>query len=151
MSLRAALLHRAADWVPSDAARARVYRASGLSMGRDVFVGEGVLFDKLFPQNVVIGDRVAIGARCIITAHQTTVTARDLSVLYPDKQFTTTIEHDCWLMPGVTVTPGVTIGHHSVIATGVVVHKDVAPYSVVVGPGFRVAKTLRPEDLGQSG
>ena len=79
MSLRAALLHRAADWVPSDAARARVYRASGLSMGRDVFVGEGVLFDKLFPQNVVIGDRVAIGARCIITAHQTTVTARDLS------------------------------------------------------------------------
>jgi acetyltransferase-like isoleucine patch superfamily enzyme len=151
MSLRAALLHRAVDWVPSDAAHTRVYRASGLSMGRDVFVGEGVLFDKLFPQNVVIGDRVAIGARCIITAHQTTVTARDLSVLYPDKQFTTTIEHDCWLMPGVTVTPGVTIGHRSVITTGVVVHKDVAPYSVVVGPGFRVAKTLRPEDLGQSG
>lgn len=147
MSLRAALLHRLADWVPSDEARASVYRKSGLTMGRDVFIGEGVLFDKLYPQNVVIGDRVAIGARCIITAHQTTVTAKDLSRLYPDKQFTTTIEHDCWLMPGVTITPGVTVGHHSVLATGVVVHKDVPPYSVVVGPGFRIAKTLSEEDF----
>lgn len=147
MSLRTAILHRLADWVPSDSVRASVYRASGLTMGRDVFVGEGVLFDKLFPANVVIGDRVAIGARCVITAHQTTVTAKDLAVLYPDKEFTTTIEHDCWLMPGVTITPGVTIGHHSVIATGVVVHKDVPAYSVVVGPGFRVAKTLSQSDF----
>jgi acetyltransferase-like isoleucine patch superfamily enzyme len=147
MSFRAALLHRLADWVPHDEKRAGVYRASGITMGRDVFVGEGVLFDKLYPANVVIGDRVAIGARCVITAHQTTVTARDLSRLYPDKEFTTTIEHDCWLMPGVTVTPGVTIGHHSVIATGVVVHKDVPPYSVVVGAGFRIAKTMDPKDF----
>ncbi|WP_191907962.1 acyltransferase [Nocardioides cynanchi] len=147
MSFRAAILHRIADWVPSDEARSKVYRASGLTMGKDVFIGEGCLFDKLVPGNVVIGDRVAIGARSVITAHQTTVTARDLSVLYPDKEFTTTIEHDCWLMPGVTITPGVTVGHHSVIATGVVVHKDVPPYSVVVGPGFRIAKTLSPEDL----
>jgi acetyltransferase-like isoleucine patch superfamily enzyme len=116
-------------------------------MGKDVFIGEGVLLDKLYPANVVIGDRVAIGARCIITAHQTTVTARGLSRQYPDKAFTTTIEHDCWLMPGVIVTPGVTIGHHSVIATGVVVHKDVAPYSVVVGGGFRVARTLNPDEV----
>jgi acetyltransferase-like isoleucine patch superfamily enzyme len=148
MSLRAAILHRAADWVPSDQLRTKVYRASGLRLGDHVFVGEGVLFDKLYPQNIVVGDRVAIGARCVITAHQTTVTATDLKRLYPDKTFTTTIEHDCWLMPGVTITPGVTIGHHSVLATGVVVHKDVPPYSVVVGPGFRVAKTMRPEELG---
>lgn len=148
MSLRAAILHRAADWVPGDELRTKVYRASGLRLGENVFVGEGVLFDKLYPQNIVVGDRVAIGARCVITAHQTTVTATALKHLYPDKTFTTTIEHDCWLMPGVTITPGVTIGHHSVLATGVVVHKDVAPYSVVVGPGFRVAKTMRPEDFG---
>ena len=108
------------------------------------------MFDKLYPGNIVVGDRVAIGARCIITAHQTTVTAVDLAHLYPDKTFVTTIEHDCWLMPGVTITPGVTIGHHSVLATGVVVHKDVPPYSVVVGPGFRIAKTMEPEDLGRN-
>ena len=51
------------------------------------------------------------------------------------------------IMPGVIVTPGVTIGHHSVIATGAVVHKDVPPYSLVVGGGFRIAKTLSPADF----
>lgn len=150
MSLRAALLQRAADWVPGVETRAKVYRASGVRLGSEVFVGEGVLFDKLYPQNIVIGDRVAIGARCIITAHQTTVTAAALGRLYPDKEFLTSIEHDSWLMPGVIITPGVTIGHHSVIATGAVVHKDVPPYSIVVGPGFRVAKTMDPEDLGEA-
>jgi acetyltransferase-like isoleucine patch superfamily enzyme len=147
VSFKAALLQRFANWVPSDALRTRVYRASGLVIGEDVFIGESVLFDKLNPDRIVIGDRVAIGAMCIITAHQTVVTDSDLRQLYPDKQFTTTIEHDCWLMPNVIVTPGVTVGHHSVLATGSVIHKDVPPYSLVVGGGFRIAKTLSPEDF----
>lgn len=148
MGIRAALLQRAANWVPSDELRTKVYRASGVNLGQDVFVGEDVLFDKLFPQYIFIGDRVAIGARSIITAHQTVVTKTELGKFYPDKHFKTVIEHDCWLMPGVIVTPGITVGHHSVLATGVVVHKDVPPYSVVVGSGFRIAKSFRPEDFG---
>lgn len=147
MSLKTALIQRAANLIPSDPLRTKAYRASGVKIGDDVFIGEGVLFDKLNPDRIVLGDRVAIGARCIITAHQTVVTQTDLRQLYPDKQFTTVIEHDVWLMPGVIVTPGVTIGHHSVIATGAVVHKDVPPYSVVVGAGFRVAKTMSPDDF----
>ena len=147
MSIKVALLQRFANVVPSDSMRTKVYRASGLTIGEDVFIGEGVLFDKLNPGNIVIGDRVAIGAHSIITAHQTVVTDSDLRQLYPDKQFTTTIEHDCWLMPNVIVTPGVTIGHHSVLATGSVIHKDIPPFSLVVGGGMRIAKTLTPEDF----
>jgi acetyltransferase-like isoleucine patch superfamily enzyme len=147
MSLKTALIQRAANLIPGDQLRTKAYRASGLQIGEDVFIGDGVLFDKLNPDCIVLGDRVAIGARCIITAHQTVVTQTDLRQLYPDKQFRTVIEHDTWLMPGVIVTPGVTIGHHSVIATGAVVHKDVPPYSLVVGAGFRVAKTLSLDDF----
>jgi acetyltransferase-like isoleucine patch superfamily enzyme len=147
MSLKTALIQRAANLIPSDSLRTKAFRASGIQIGEDVFIGDGVLFDKLNPDCIVLGDRVAIGARCIITAHQTVVTQTDLRQLYPDKQFRTVIEHDVWLMPGVIVTPGVTIGHHSVIATGAVVHKDVPPYSLVVGGGFRVAKTLSPADF----
>jgi acetyltransferase-like isoleucine patch superfamily enzyme len=147
MSLKTALIQRAANLIPSDSLRTKAFRASGIQIGEDVFIGDGVLFDKLNPEFIVLGDRVAIGARCIITAHQTVVTQTDLRQLYPDKQFRTVIEHDVWLMPGVIVTPGVTIGHHSVIATGAVVHKDVPPYSLVVGGGFRIAKTLSPADF----
>ena len=109
MSLRATLLHRAANWIPGTELRSKVYRASGLNLGKDVFIGEEVLFDRLFPQNIFIGDRSAIGARCIITAHQTVATGMDMGQLYPDKEFRTVIEQDTWLMPGVTITPGVTM------------------------------------------
>ncbi|HVA85733.1 MAG TPA: acyltransferase [Candidatus Saccharimonadales bacterium] len=138
------LIQRLANIVPMDGLRTTLYRLSGVRIGRDVFIGEGVLFDKLTSQWIEIGDHSAIGARTIITAHQTIPTRSDLRKLYPDDVKRTVIEHDVWIMPGVIVTPGVRIGHHSVIATGAVVHNDVPPFSLVVGGGFRVAKHLDP-------
>ena len=136
------LLQRAANFMPFDGPRTAMYRASGVRIGKGVFVGEGVLFDKLHPEYIEIGDRTAIGARTIITAHQIIPTETDLRALYPETYKRTVVENDVWIMPGVIITPGVTIGHHSVLATGAVIHKDVPPYSLVVGGGFRIAKTL---------
>lgn len=141
------LLQKLANVIPFDGLRSDVYRASGIKVGRGVFIGEGVLFDKLHPEYIEIGDRTAIGARTIITAHQIIPTTTDLRALYPETYKRTVIEHDVWIMPGVIITPGVTVGHHSVLATGAVIHKDVPPYSLVVGGGFRVAKQLDPESL----
>ena len=112
--------------------------------------GEGVLFDKLHPEYIEIGDRTAIGARTIITAHQIIPTETDLRALYPETYKRTVVENDVWIMPGVIITPGVTIGHHSVLATGAVIHKDVPPYSLVVGGGFRIAKTLDAESFEEA-
>lgn len=141
------LLQKIANMTPSDDLRTSLYRRSGLRIGRDVFVGEGVLFDKLHPEYIEIGDRTAIGARTIITAHQIIPTPTSLRTLYPETYKRTVVEHDVWIMPGVIITPGVTIGHHSVLATGAVIHKDVAPYSLVVGGGFRVAKQFEPAEF----
>lgn len=146
-SLARILLQRAANLMPSDRIRTRMYRASGLRIGEGVFIGEGVLFDKLHPEFIEIGDRTAIGARTIITAHQIIPTTTDLKALYPEEYKRTVVEHDVWIMPAVIITPGVTIGHHSVLATGAVIHKDVPPYSLVVGGGFRIVKQLDPESF----
>jgi acetyltransferase-like isoleucine patch superfamily enzyme len=143
------LLQKLANITPSDRLRTGLYRASGLKIGDDVFIGEGVLFDKLHPEYIEIGDRTAIGARTIITAHQIIPTSTDLRKLYPEEYKRTVVEHDVWIMPGVIITPGVTIGHHSVLATGAVIHKSVPPYSLVVGGGFRVAKTLDAAELAE--
>jgi acetyltransferase-like isoleucine patch superfamily enzyme len=145
-----ALMFKAANVVPIDGVRASMYRATGVRLGKDVFVGEDVLFDKLNPRGITIGDHTAIGARTIITAHQVIPTDTSLRTLYPEKHIPTVVEHDVWIMPGVIITPGVTIGHHSVLATGAVIHKSVPPYSLVVGPGFRIAKSLDPTSLGDS-
>jgi acetyltransferase-like isoleucine patch superfamily enzyme len=141
------LLQRAANTMPINRVRTAMYRASGVRIGQGVFIGEGVLFDKLHPEYIEIGDRSAIGARTIITAHQIIPTDTDLRSLYPETYKKTVVEHDVWIMPGVIITPGVTVGHHSVLATGAVIHKDVPPYSLVVGGGFRVAKQLDPADF----
>jgi acetyltransferase-like isoleucine patch superfamily enzyme len=143
------LLQKLANLVPFDGPRTALYRVSGLKIGRDVFIGEGVLFDKLHPEYIEIGDRTAIGARTIITAHQIIPTPTNLRKLYPEEYRRTVVENDVWIMPGVIITPGVTIGHHSVLATGAVIHKSVPPYSLVVGGGFRVAKTLDPAELAE--
>ena len=144
--MRRVTLAALANVCPSVSLRSDLYRHVGIKIGRDVFIGEGVLFDKMYPELIEIGDRTAIGARTIITAHQTIPTPTDLRRLYPDKQFRTVIEHDVWIMPGVIITPGVCIGHHSVIATGAIVHKSVPPYSLVVGAGSRVVKQLAIPD-----
>jgi acetyltransferase-like isoleucine patch superfamily enzyme len=50
------------------------------------------------------------------------------------------IEDDCWIGANVTITSGVRIGRHSVVAGGSVVTRDVLPYSVVGGNPARVLK-----------
>ena len=51
------------------------------------------------------------------------------------------LEHDVWIGHGAIVQGGVTIGIGSVVGSGAVVTKDVAPYTIVTGIP---AKPLRP-------
>lgn len=136
-----------ANLCPWTDTRSSLYRLYGIRVGRGVFIGEGVVLDRLHPEAIAIGDRTAIGARTIITAHQIIPTETDLRKIYPYKVLPVVVENDVWIMPGVIIAPGTRIGHHSVIATGAVVHKDVKPYSLVVGYGFRIAKQLPSEQF----
>ena len=52
------------------------------------------------------------------------------------------IEDDIWIGANAVVLPGVTIGHHSVVAAGAVVTKDVPPHSLVVGVPAKVIKQI---------
>ncbi len=53
---------------------------------------------------------------------------------------TIVVEDDCWIGANVTITAGVTIGRHSVVAGGSVVTRDVPPFSVVGGNPARLLK-----------
>lgn len=43
------------------------------------------------------------------------------------------IGHDTWIGHGAVIRPELTIGHGAVVATGAVVTRDVAPYTIVAG------------------
>lgn len=143
MSLKITLLHKIANNIPFTGLRSRVYRFSGVRIGDDVFIGANVSIDRMHPELIEIGNHTAVGANVTISAHQIIPTKSDLTKLYPYKTNKTVIENDVWIMPAVIIAPGVVIGHHSVIATGSVIHKDVPPYSFVTGFGFQINKSLK--------
>ncbi len=54
------------------------------------------------------------------------------------------IENDCWIGANSTITAGVRIGKHSVVAAGSVVTKNVPPFSIVAGNPARIIKQYNP-------
>ena len=52
------------------------------------------------------------------------------------------IEDDIWIGANAVILPGVTIGHHSVVAAGSVVTKDVPPHSLVAGVPAKIIKQI---------
>ena len=135
---------RMAWWSPTAGLRYFFYSLMGMEIGRDVFLGSEILFDKSFPERIHIGACTAIGDRCLIFAHANIPSPSDLRASYPLSVKDTVIEEHVWIMPGCTVAPGVTIGHHSVIATGAIVYRDVPPHSFVTASPTRVTPLGRP-------
>jgi phosphonate metabolism protein (transferase hexapeptide repeat family) len=59
----------------------------------------------------------------------------------------TVIGHDTWIGHGAMIKPEVTLGHGAVVASGAVVTKDVAPYTIVAGTPARVLRLRQPEAI----
>lgn len=135
-------LSRLAFFVPFKRWRRIMARWCGVHVGKGVYIGHDVLFDRAFPEHISIGDNTAIGDRCIITAHSCIPTKTPLKELYPLSVKPVNIGNRVWIMPNVTIINGVTIGDESVIATGAVVTHDVPPRTLVAGVPAKVIKQL---------
>lgn len=135
-------LSRLAFFTPFKGWRAAMYRWSGINIGKRVYIGHDMLFDRAFPEQITIGDDTAIGDRCTITAHGCIPTQTPLKEIYPLTVKPVNIGNRVWIMPNVTIIYGVTIGDEAVVATGAVVTKDVPPRTLVAGVPAKVIKQL---------
>ncbi|MFT6641450.1 MAG: phosphonate metabolism protein (transferase hexapeptide repeat family) [Gammaproteobacteria bacterium] len=61
----------------------------------------------------------------------------------------TIIGNDTWIGHGASIKPEVTLGHGAVVATGAVVTKDVAPYTIVAGVPAKVLRLRQPPEIAQ--
>ncbi|GGC11224.1 hypothetical protein GCM10011494_32460 [Novosphingobium endophyticum] len=52
------------------------------------------------------------------------------------------VEDHAWIGSGAIILPGVTIGRGAVVAAGAVVHRDVAPLTVVGGVPARFLRAV---------
>ena len=136
------VLERLASVAPIPSWRAAFHRLRGVRIGKNVYIGYDVIFDRLYPEKVTIEDFAEIGDRCIITAHQRGSLL--LRKSFPREIKPTTIKRGAWVMPGVIIVPGVTVEEFGIVATGAVVNKDVPSRTLVAGVP---AKPIRELDL----
>ncbi|MGB4653431.1 acyltransferase [Methanothrix sp.] len=144
------ILERLASAFPIPSWRVKLHRMRGINIGKNVYVGYDVIFDRIHPDCISIGDYAEIGDRCIISAHSRgTLPLRDK---YPRTVKPVRIGQGVWIAPGCIIIQGVEIGNNSVIGTGSFVNRSIPANSVAVGVPARVIKKLdEMEDLTNSG
>ena len=59
------------------------------------------------------------------------------------------IGHDTWIGHAAMIKPAVTLGHGAVVASGSVVTKDVAPYTIVAGNPARKLRDRQPIEIAE--
>jgi acetyltransferase-like isoleucine patch superfamily enzyme len=127
--------------------RTAIHCMRGVKIGKNVYIGHEVVFDRVFTDQISIGDNTSIGDRTIITAHANVPSDTRLKKIYPRKIMPTKIGRGVWIMPGAIIAPGITIGDESVIATGSVVIKDVPARCLVAGNPAKIKKDLSENDM----
>lgn len=137
--------------VPSHRLRQAWLRVLGARIGRGCSVLRGTTV--LGPESLVLGDRCAIGWRCVldarggITLGHDVVVASDAQLLTADHDPGSTtfsvrlapirLEDHSWVATGALVLPGVTVAEGAVVAAGSVVHAEVGPGTIVAGSPAR--------------
>ena len=101
-----------------------------------------------------IGDYVCIGAEAVILLGGNHTHRTDWFSLYPFPEFIvdayagkgdTIIGDGAWIGMRAMIMPGVRIGEGAIIASGAIVTKDVAPYTIVAGNPAAPIKTRFPD------
>ncbi|CDO37112.1 MULTISPECIES: acyltransferase [Novosphingobium] len=113
--------------------------------GRRIRIGERTFInnDVRFASHggVTIGRHVQIAARVNFETATHPLTATP-GCARPSVYAPIVVEDHAWIGAGAIVLPGVTIGHGAVVAAGAVVHRNVAPMTVVGGVPARFLRDV---------
>lgn len=108
----------------------------------DIELGEGTRLHG----DVHISPGTRVGKRCFLANNVNFTNVKfpfATNPAFKNKREPVIVEDDVKIGSGVIVTPGVRIGHDSLIGAGALVTKDVPPYSVVIGVPGRVVGDIR--------
>jgi acetyltransferase-like isoleucine patch superfamily enzyme len=102
-------------------ARPYLHRLRGVKIGKNVWIGQFVYIDQLYPEAICIGENSTIGIRTTIFAH-----------LYFGKKTKNdygkvVIGKNVYIGPHCVILPNVNIGEGSVIKAGSVISHNIPP------------------------
>lgn len=116
-------------------------------VGKECYIGINNILD--WSDNIVIGDFVHIaGPSTGIWTHSSAPMCRDKVELSKADSLTrpvseVIIESQVYIGGNCTIYPGVTIGHHAIVAPNSAVIENVEPYTMVGGVPAKLIKSLR--------
>ncbi len=143
-----AILRNKAAATPYPTVRMLLMRRSGIVIGREVFVHQGVLVvgTSREPPALTLGDRVALGPGITFVASSEPSHSRLMH--HPQLQAAINhngpivVEDDVWIGAHAVLMPGIRVGRGAVIGSGAVVTADVEPFHVVAGTPARTLRVL---------
>lgn len=118
----------------------KVGNYKNIKMGNNSRINYGVYIQGRY--KVDIGENVVLSARCMIFDSGLDIGKMFSNDSLPHIESFVKIEDNVWVGAGAIILPGVTIGHHSVIAAGSIITKDVPPGSLYAGNPGRLIKKL---------
>ncbi|MFA5142330.1 MAG: acyltransferase [Candidatus Woesearchaeota archaeon] len=125
------VLHLFARHMISNTIRIFLFRWSGCSIGKNVFIGIDTFIDDQFPHLVKIEDDCVISFRVNFVVHDMSGFNRPILV-----------QKNSYIGCAATILPGVVIGEQSFVAAGAVVTKDVDPLTIVAGVPAKFIKNV---------
>lgn len=111
--------------------------------GNKIVIGDYCMINEnVYIQTAIIGNYVMIAPNVALYANNHLFDHTDIPMVLQGKssEVPCIIEDDVWIGRGVVVMPGVRIGTGSIIGSGAVVTKDVAPYSIMGGVPAKLLK-----------
>ena len=129
---------------PFNGIRVRIQRMRGVTIGDMVHIGPLVTIDDVYPNFVIIEDRVSLaGQNFILTHNKPLMYHKNISkaFLAPVR-----INKDAWIGIGAIILPGITIGEGAIVASGAVVTKDVPPNVMVGGVPAKIIREFEMEN-----
>lgn len=134
--VRNILLSKWAYSCPLNSFRVRMHRKRGVTIGKNVYIGQYCVIDNAYPEYVYIEENVSLAGNVTILSH---------SNPYPHFRNVTesgvapvVIKEGAWIAEGAIILRGVTIGKNAIVSAGTVVDKNVPDCSLAKGNPMKI-------------
>jgi acetyltransferase-like isoleucine patch superfamily enzyme len=125
------VLQSLAKICPLNSLRISLHRMRGVHIGKDVYMGQKVSFDNLYPNYIYIEDGVNLHTECMIIAHFNP--PKRYKGLFEAAASPVLLKKGAIIGIRAVIMPGVTVGEYAMVTAGSVVMKNVPAFTMVQG------------------
>lgn len=133
---------------PLNGLRVLFHRMRGVHIGKGVYIGRYCFLDNMYPEYIYIYDGASINAQCMLLTHFNPF--EEWKCIFNAEVKPIVIKANAIVAVRCTIMPGVTIGDHAVVSSGMTLEKSV-PDGHMVRQAAKVEKIDMSALMGAKG